>query len=127
MSMQRNRGPSLLSSLGVLCLSTLAATAQDSIAQMCETATQVAPEYGNNCECALTALKNEISGDQFGIYADVGNRYFENLAGGLDRANAWDAAAKSIGEDRGMSLVEVLEITNPIGRLHAKAIKGCAS
>jgi hypothetical protein len=61
------------------------------------------------------------------IYADVGSRYFENLASGLDRADAWDAAGKSVAEEQGMSFVNVLEITNPIGRLHAQAIKDCAS
>ena len=60
-------------------------------------------------------------------YANVGALYLQNLANGLDRADAWDTAAKEIGEPRGMSLREVLTITNPIGQMHAKAIKACAN
>jgi hypothetical protein len=59
--------------------------------------------------------------------AAVGSRYFENMASGLDPADAWDAAAKSVGEEPGMSSTDVLEITNPIGRLRAQAIKDCGS
>jgi hypothetical protein len=64
MSIRANRLSLLVVSLGATCLSALSCSAQDSIVQMCETAAQVAPEYGSNCECALTAIKNQISSDQ---------------------------------------------------------------
>jgi hypothetical protein len=115
-------------SLVVLGLPTLSSSAQESsIVQMCEMAVHAGPEQGNGCECALTIIRNEISGEQFEIYAAVGTLYFENMANGLDQADAWDAAAKSVGAERGMSFVEVLEVTNPIGQLHAQAIKDCGS
>jgi len=118
---------SLLLSLSILCLSAAPSWTQESVIAMCEKTAQVFPEQGNGCECALTAIKDQISSDEFEIYADVGTLYLDNVANGFARSDAWDAAAKKIGDERGMSLREVLTITNPIGRMHADAIKNCAS
>jgi len=118
---------SLLFSLIVLCLSAAPSWTQESVIAMCEKTAQVFPEQGTGCECALTAIKDQISSDEFEIYANVGTLYLDNITDGLARSEAWDAAAKKIGDERGMSLREVLTITNPIGQLHADAIKNCAS
>ena len=92
---------------------------------MCEMANQSDPDQGETCTCALNAMKDQLSSDEFEIYANVGTLYLENLTTGLDRAEAWDAAARTVGGERQLPLVSVLEITNPIGRMHAKAIKEC--
>jgi len=125
MERQANGIPMLVLSLGILCLSAAPSWSQDSVIAMCEMI--VSPEHKSDCECASTAVKDQISSDEFEIYANVGSLYLENMANGLDRSDAWDAAAKEIGEPRGMSLKEVLTTTNPIGQMHAKAIKDCAN
>jgi hypothetical protein len=125
MERQANRIPTLFLSLGILCLSAAPSWSQDSVIAMCEMV--VSSEHKSDCECASTAIKDQISSDEFETYANVGALYLENLASGLDRPDAWDAAAKKIGEEHEMSLREVLTITNPIGQMHAKAIKDCAN
>jgi hypothetical protein len=118
MERQANRIPTLFLSLGILCLSAAPSWSQDSVIAMCEMV--VSPEHKSDCECTSTSVKDQISSDEFEIYANVGTLYLENMANGLDRSDAWDAAAKKIGDERGMSLREVLTITNPIGQMHAK-------
>jgi hypothetical protein len=117
---------SLLLLPGILGLATVPALSQDSIVAMCEMAAKAAPEQSEHCECALTALQSQIGGDEFAMYANVGTLYFENLGKGLARSDAWDVAARTVGEGQGMALVDVLQVTNPIGRLHAQALKDCA-
>jgi len=120
-----SRLSSLLLLPSILGFSTVPAWSQDSIVAMCELAAQAAPDQSQHCECALTALQSQLGGDEFAMYANVGTLYFENLGNGLGRADAWDAAARAVGETQGMSLSDVLQVTNPIGRLHAQAIKNC--
>jgi hypothetical protein len=117
----------LFISLGVLGLATVPSWTQESIVTMCEMTNQGASDDGKICVCALNAVRDQLSSDEFGIYADVGTQYLKNLADGLDRADAWDLAAKTVGNEHELSFVDVLEITNPIGRAHAKAMKDCKS
>lgn len=106
----------------------LTAVAQPGLAAdveaMCERSSW-ANEDPTACRCALEALSAEVPADDFALYAEVGAGYFDGLDAGLGRAEAWDAAAVTAGASRGMSLIDVLEVTNPIGRMHAGTLKAC--
>jgi hypothetical protein len=103
--------------LALVPLASIAAT--DSVVSMCKKTDDI-------CKCAAEKLKADIGSDNYALYDAVGAEYLNNKSSGMGMGDAWDAAVKSVSQERGAGFVATMNETNEIGKAHRKAIKSCA-
>jgi hypothetical protein len=110
----------LLAGFALLPAAAFAQDVEDSVIGMC--AGLATPDA---CDCAATALRQEIGDEDYALYEGIGADYLARMAGGEGRASAWTNAAEAAAARVGQSRTDLMTRTNEIGSAHSAAIKAC--
>lgn len=96
------------------------ALAEDGVVAMC-----MELDTAEVCNCASESLLKEIGGEDYDMYAAIGEDYLSRMEAGEGRVDAWMEASRTEAGKRGLGSVALMGRTNEIGNAHRAAIKEC--
>lgn len=79
------------------------------------------------CECSVSALRKELSDDEFITYEKISAAYLKKKSNGQPMGDAWDGSIWTVAAAEGKDAIALLDWSNDVGKTFRKYMKNCAS